>query len=80
MANGNGGKRNGREWVDLVALILTVTLCLILLITVVALLVFDAELGDEGGRLLSGIGLALAGALAAYIGAGSGRHRDGGQK
>ena len=68
--------RNGRDWAGLIAFVLTCTLSAILLITVVALLFLDADLSDEGGRLLSGIGLALAGALATFLGT---RHRKGGE-
>ena len=70
--------RNGRDWTGLIAVILAATLALCLLATVVALLFFDAELSEEGARLLSGIGLALAGALATYI--GMGRQRGGGDQ
>ena len=65
--------KNGRDWAGLIAFALTITLCLVLVVTVIGLLFFDAEVTEEGGRLLSGIGLALAGALATFIGTRTGR-------
>jgi hypothetical protein len=64
---------NGRDWTFLIALILAVTLALILLITVIGLVVFDKELSEEGGRLLSGVALGLVAILSAYIGSKIGR-------
>jgi hypothetical protein len=65
--------RNGRDWAALIALILACTLALILLITVIGLVVFDKELSEEGGRLLTGVALGLVAVLSAYIGSKIGR-------
>ena len=70
--------RNGRDWAGLIALILAVTLSLILLITVIGLVVFGGELSEEGGRLLTGIGLGLVAAVSAYLGSQIGRRGGGG--
>lgn len=69
--------RNGRDYAGLIALILAVTLALVLLVTVVGLVAFDTDLSEEGGRLLTGIGLGLVGALATYL--GMSRHKGDGQ-
>jgi hypothetical protein len=69
--------RNGRDWAGLIALILSVTLALVLLITVIGLVIFDAELSEEGGRLLTGVGLGLVAAVSAYLGSQIGRGRGG---
>jgi hypothetical protein len=65
--------RNGRDWAGLIALVLSVTLALVLLITVIGLVVFGGELSEEGGRLLTGIGLGLVAAVSAYLGSQIGR-------
>lgn len=73
--------RNGRDWAALIALILTVTLCLVLMITVVGSVVFDKKLSDEAARLLSGVALGLVAIVSAYIGSrisrGGGEDHDG---
>ena len=68
-------RRNGRDWAGLCAVILALALGLSLVITAVAVLVFDRDLTEGGSRLLTTIGAGLVGALSVYIGA-SRRHKD----
>jgi hypothetical protein len=68
--------RNGRDYAGWVAVILTVTLALVLLISLLAALA-GREISEAGTRLITTIGVGLVGALAAYIGT-AGRSRRGG--
>ena len=70
-----GRPRNGKDLAGLCAVILASALGLSLVITAVAVLVFDRDLTEAGGRLLTTIGAGLVGALSVYIGAAR-RHRD----
>ena len=65
--------RNGRDWGGMIALVLAIALALVLLITVIGIVAFHVQIGEEGGRLLTGIGLGLVGALAAYLGMSRGK-------
>ena len=65
--------RNGRDYAGWAAVILACALGLSLVVTAVAVLIFDRDLTEAGGRLLTTIGAGLVGALSVYIGA-SRRH------
>jgi hypothetical protein len=62
-------RRNGGfDAAPVIAVILAATLCLVLLVTVVAELFFDRMLDDAAHRLLTTIGAGLLGVLGAYVG------------
>jgi hypothetical protein len=64
MANGRS-KFTAGDWV---AIILALTLAAALLITVIAIVIFNKDLTESGARLLTTIGAGLVGALSVYIG------------
>lgn len=60
--------RNGKDYAGIVAVILSVTLCLVLLGTLAAEVFSDIQISEGTQRLLGTIVAGIVGALGVYIG------------